>query len=92
MTPERARLITPACLPKQEAFAWGALGSVIPEILRFFRIISTGQPIPNLQWGLYGIVLLAFCFSAGAVGIAWKPDSEWKALWVGTSSRRSLPP
>lgn len=49
---------------KREAFTWGALGSVMPEILRFLRIISKAQPLPNLQWGLYAIVLIAFCFSA----------------------------
>lgn len=85
MTPARARIIHPACLPKSQAFAWGSLGAIIPEVLRFFRVISTGEALPQLQWGLYAIVLIAFCLCAGAVGVAWRPDSEWKALWVGTS-------
>ena len=67
------------------SFRWGLLGAFLPEVVRFFRIVSSGQPLPNLNWLFYVIILIAYCTVAGFVAIAWKPDAEWKALWVGAS-------
>jgi hypothetical protein len=67
------------------SFWCGCFGAIIPEVSRFFKIASTRGTIPNLNWALYLGMLVMFCVAAGAVAIAWKPDSEWKALWVGAS-------
>ncbi len=67
------------------AFAWGCLGAVAPEILRFFKLVSGGQKLPEIQWLTYLSLLLLYVLLAGFVSIAFKPDSAWKGLWVGVS-------
>jgi hypothetical protein len=67
------------------AFFWGCLGSTAPEILRWYKIASTGLPIPQLNWTLYLIILVLYVLLAGAVSVAFNPDGPWKALWVGAS-------
>lgn len=62
-------------------FLWGALGAILPEVIRFFRIASIAQPIPPLNWTFYVAMLAVYCAVAGFTAIAWKPDAEWKALW-----------
>jgi hypothetical protein len=67
------------------AFAWGCLGAVAPEILRFFKIVSNGQNLPDMHWPVYSLLLVFYVLLAGFVSIAFKPDSAWKGLWVGAS-------
>jgi hypothetical protein len=67
------------------SFAWGCLGALAPEILRFFKLISSAQELPHLEWSLYAPLLVLYVALAGAVAIAFKPDSAWKGLWVGAS-------
>jgi len=50
-----------------------------------FKLVSVGSPLPSLNWYLYSVLLLAYILLAGAVSVAFRPDSEWKALWVGAS-------
>jgi len=69
----------------RESFLWGCIGGVAPEALRFFKVISTGAPLPSLNWTLYSIVLAVYVVLAGAVTIAFSPDSPWKGIWVGAS-------
>jgi hypothetical protein len=38
-----------------------------------------------LDWILYLFFLLLYVMLAGAVSVAFKPDNEWKGLWVGAS-------
>lgn len=68
-----------------EAFRWGLIGAVAPEVLRFFKLVSNGQGLPDLHWGPYGFLLLVYMALAGTITIAWRPDGPWKALWVGAS-------
>jgi hypothetical protein len=67
------------------AFAWGCIGALAPEILRFFKLISNGLKLPEIQWPVYALCLFLYVVLAGAVCIAFKPDSAWKGLWVGAS-------
>lgn len=69
----------------REAFGWGCIGSVAPEVLRFFKLASGGQPLPSLNWTVYAGFLLLYILLAGVVAVAFKPDSPWKGLWVGAS-------
>jgi len=69
----------------QSAFLWGCIGGVAPEVLRWFKIFSTGSPHPQLDWILYFIFLVLYILLAGAVAVAFNPDGKWKALWVGAS-------
>jgi hypothetical protein len=34
-------------------FGWGCFGALLPELLRFFKLVDAGQPLPNLNWPLY---------------------------------------
>jgi hypothetical protein len=61
------------------------VGALLPEALRFFKIVSSGQPLPQIHWLLYIGFLCVYCFLAGLLSIAWKPEAEFKALWVGAS-------
>ena len=72
-------------MARPAAVWWGVLGSVAPEVLRFFKLLQSGQPLPNLQWIIYTLFLLVYMCLAAAVSVAWKPDNELKAIWVGAS-------
>lgn len=72
-------------MTRKASFGWGSLGALAPEVVRFFAIVSRGQQLPNLNWALYVLFLAVYCILSGYVAIAWKPDAEWKALWVGAS-------
>jgi hypothetical protein len=68
-----------------DAFFWGCIGGAAPEVLRWFKIFSTGSQYPQLDWVLYFIFLVLYILLAGAVSVAFNPDGKWKALWVGAS-------
>jgi len=68
-----------------QLFWYGCFGAVLPELLRFFKLVSAGQPLPNLNWPLYMILLLLFVLAAGAFTVAWKAENAFKAIWVGAS-------
>lgn len=76
---------SPVGLAGRNCFAWGCLGAVIPEVLRFFQILRAGEALPDLNWLLYPIVALSWALCAGAVSVAWKPDASWQAMWIGMS-------
>jgi hypothetical protein len=67
------------------SFLWGCVGGVSPEVLRWFKIASTGAPFPHLNWALYAVFFVLYVLIAGAVAVAFNPDGPWKALWVGAS-------
>jgi hypothetical protein len=70
---------------KKASFWWAVVGATAPEILRFFKLVSSGQVLPNLNWPLYGLFLIFYCFVAGMVSVAWKPEQPLKAFWIGAS-------
>jgi hypothetical protein len=72
-------------MTRQASFWWGAFGSLLPEILRFFKIAAAGGTFPVLNWPLYISLLVLFVGSSGVFAVAWKPESEFKAIWVGAS-------
>ena len=72
-------------MTKKESFLWGAFGSVLPEVLRYHKLITDVAPIPNQNWLLYVTFWILFILCAGGFTLAWKPESEFKAIWVGAS-------
>ena len=72
-------------MTKVACFEWGCFGSVLPEIVRFFILVAHGQSLPSLNWLLYGALLLIYMGCAGLFSVAWKPENEFKAVWVGAS-------
>ena len=72
-------------MKKRSAFLWGCVGGIAPEVLRWFKIVSVGAPLPQLDWALYTVFLFLYVLVAGAVAVAFNPDGPWKALWVGAS-------
>jgi hypothetical protein len=76
-------------MTKIVCFGWGCFGSVLPELVRFFLLVAHGQSLPDLNWLLYGglllILLLSYAACAGLFSVAWKPENEFKAVWVGAS-------
>ena len=72
-------------MTRPQCFIWGAFGSILPEVLRFFKIVAAGENLPHINWILYCLLLTVYVISAGAFAIAWKPENEFKAIWVGCS-------
>ena len=72
-------------MSRAEYFWWGAFGGILPEVVRFFKIAAAGAPLPQLNWFLYGVFLILFVCAAGIFSVAFKPESEYKAIWVGAS-------
>ena len=72
-------------MTRRQRFLWGAFGSVVPEVLRLFKLVAAGQNLPPLNWIAYGLLLALYVVCAGAFAIAWKPENEFKAIWVGCS-------
>lgn len=68
----------------RECFLWGCFGSVLPEILRLYNIVTHEQALPRFVWP-YFIISLVFVLAAGAFTIAWEPENRFKAIWVGAS-------
>jgi CDP-diglyceride synthetase len=66
-------------------FWWGCLGAVLPELLRFFKLVAAGQSLPTLNWPLYIGLFVLFVLAAGAFTVAWKAETPFKAIWVGAS-------
>jgi hypothetical protein len=82
MSPQMARAPERAALQKA-TFRWGCLGALLPPLLSLYKNLEAGRIVPHL-W-LYYPVLLVWILASGACAIAWRPDSEWKAIWVGAS-------
>lgn len=71
---------------KNSTLFWcGCFGSLLPQLLRFFKLVADGQPLPSLDWPLYFLLLFLFVLAAGAFTVAWKAESAFKAIWVGAS-------
>ena len=73
-----------ANLRGNERFWWGAFGASLPEILRFYKLATSGQAMPDLSWK-YLVAFLVFVAAAGIFSVAWKPENPFKAIWVGIS-------
>ena len=69
----------------RQSFLWGAFGGVLPEVLRYHKLITAATPIPGQNWWIYAVFWIIFLVCAGGFTVAWKPESEFKAIWVGAS-------
>jgi len=68
-----------------QLFWCGCFGSILPELIRFYKLVTAGQPLPNLNWPLYAAIMFLFVLAAGAFTVAWKAENAFKAIWVGAS-------
>src|SRR5262249_44909552 len=78
-SPDERQFVTPA-----NGFRWGLFGALLPEVLRFYKIVTTDQLLPHVGIA-YCFVSMAFIVAAGFFTVAWKPENEFKAIWVGIS-------
>ncbi|HEV2380731.1 MAG TPA: hypothetical protein VG206_13175 [Terriglobia bacterium] len=69
----------------KQAFWWGAFGAILPEIVKLFKIVAAGDPLPHLNWTAYIVLLMLFACFAGGFSVAWRPESAYKAIWIGAS-------
>ena len=68
----------------QANFVWGIVGGIAPEILRLYKLATTGHSLG--EFGVSYFVITAFYLAvAGAFAIAWKSDNPLKSIWVGAS-------
>jgi len=65
------------------SFWWGLFGSILPEIVRIYKIVNSGESV-SLSWQYFAISFV-FMVAAGFFTVAWKPENEFKAIWVGVS-------
>jgi len=72
-------------MSRATCFLWGSVGAILPEVLRFFTLVSAGKSLPEINWILYLSVGVAYVLCAGLLSVAWKPENEFKGLWVGAS-------
>jgi hypothetical protein len=71
-------------LNRGESFLWGCLGAILPELIRLYKIVTNAHALPDLTWP-YFIISVIFIVAAGGFTVAWKPESPFKAIWVGVS-------
>ena len=73
----------------EELFWWGLFGSLLPEIIRTYHVVTRGvrPKVTRSAAGRfeYFAVSAAYAFSAGLFTYAWQPENEFKAIWVGVS-------
>jgi hypothetical protein len=77
-------------MTKREAFLWESFGSVGPEVIKYYRLAADRQPLPDNGWISYLILSFLFMTLAGGFTLAFKPESEYKALWGGRFIPRDL--
>ena len=73
-----------ASLSASHSFWWGSFGSLLPEVLRLYKVAVVGLSPPTFHW-YYLVISIIFVISAGIFAIAWKPENPFKAIWVGVS-------
>jgi hypothetical protein len=79
-------------ISSRSAFWYGVLGSLIPELIRWGKLIGyVNSPTPEkitappFGWLVYFVCAVIYSLAAGMMTRAWKLDTEWKAVWVGAS-------
>ena len=77
--------IAVSTMEKRPSFLWGAFGAVLPEVIRIHQLVAESKPLGISGWLTYLISWALFVFCAGMFTVAWKPESEFKAIWVGAS-------
>jgi len=70
-------------MPPKASFKWGLFGALLPELLRFYKLVTLGEN-PPFSW-IWLIVFLFFVVAAGLLAVAWQPENAFKAIWVGVS-------
>jgi len=71
-------------MPRTSCFYWGSLGSALPEIIRIYKIATSGQSLPDFSLP-YFLISAVFVVAGGLFTVAWRPENEFKAIWVGIS-------
>jgi len=66
------------------AFGWGAFGAILPEVVRLYKIAQGDNPMLDLTV-VYVVLSVIFVLAAGIFTVAFRPENQWKAVWVGVS-------
>jgi len=53
--------------------------------MRLHKLVESGGLISTDRWVVYSVAWCVFILCGGACTVAWKPESEFKAIWVGVS-------
>jgi len=63
----------------------GCLGSLVMEILRYYkiRILAAQPPVPGAEH--YWWVSVLFIFSGGIVAYYWDDENAWRSFVMGLS-------
>ena len=72
-------------MTRRSSFLWGAIGALAPPFLNLYRVLEAGGPVPHREWVAYSIALLVYVLLGGGFTVAWRPESEFKAVWIGAS-------
>lgn len=75
-------------MSSRSCFFYGALGSVLPEVVKYYQLaIKLRLPAPSRAevWAFYVAMSLVFMGASGWFTTAWQPRNRLQAIWVGIS-------
>jgi len=72
-------------MSKKLCFCWGFFGAALPEIIRLQKIVINATLKTNFFSINYFLISLIFFCAAGFLSIAWKPESPYRAIWLGAA-------
>jgi hypothetical protein len=70
---------------QKTVFLCGCVGSVMPYVVNFTQLAIKGGALPVTNWKLVAILGLAYALCAGLFARWWRPENEFKAVWIGIS-------
>jgi hypothetical protein len=75
-------------MTSQARWGWAFFGALLPDVIAFYVWTHGDVVMSNKtpgQWALLVCASLVYASFAGFFSIAWKPESRWKAVWIGAS-------
>lgn len=73
-------------LTVQGRAAIGAMGAICPEIVRWYRLITSGAELPEIApWYLYVSISVAFVAVAAGFTTLWDESNKVKCFYLGLS-------
>lgn len=75
-------------MTSKQSWGWGFFGALIPDVISIYGWSHANAPVPNKTFGLWVLCVgasLLYAVFAGYFTMAWKPESEAKAVWLGAS-------
>ena len=71
--------------PSHTYFWCGLVGSLMPTVIRAFQLYGEGKTLPVTNWPVFIACAILYAVCAGLFARWWRPESEFKAVWVGIS-------